>query len=913
MKVGALKDAQISGPSSVPSGGVRGYSCLGLFGDDSSIDVTSHVSWSVRDVNPPASGFFDGNNLHCGTLAVAEDIVVRAAVTWGNQTLVREKHLTIEPIFGVRIVPHVIFGSGILGDRWDVQLEVAWLGGNGPPVAYAWDLDGDGLRDDSTSANPTKTYSGNPRTVLVQVEAEDPSGAKATAAIYVPLERCAAGEPPTKASADVLRGSFYSAANEEFIINAERGTHGLVLVTHGLCENARLPWLETMARAMERRLQLAGTPNIALYDWEEMADPGRFDGEGDECQVGINYEFLRNIATIRPYAIAHGRILADWIGSQERLGNIDASKPIHLIGFSAGGFVAGECAKALKEADPASPGLVHATMLDTPHPVREHFTVVPNPGKVERYVSSLAGEFAPLVDGIGCDPQKRSLYAACFDLTGFLANTLSCWLQVPTGLFYHKRTLQAPAGLVEGHHYAHDWYIRTIESSEVDGFWFSPWFGNEFPAEKGFAGSGGNSPFGARQQPLADFQTFGAVTSSDGVYFINEAGNAGVFKTLSLPPGVQNVQFRYTFASGGDGDFLAVHWGSNEVLYLGLDLHHARSDFVTAEASLYEFAGETGNLVFKLVSRGDSNAVVVLDQIALSIRDDADGDGLMDGEEQVLGTDPLRIDSDGDGLCDAEELLTYGTNPLAMDGDGDSAPDGDEIAVGTDPRNAASVFKVVAIRKNSEGMITLEWTGGPGNVYRVKRAACLAARDFLTLTNHLLAAEPITSSLIRARPATAVSTGLKCRSNIARRQPQQDFQTILALVRSASTRLELGQSLTLAGFVVTPNPCKSHYRICLWPNSSVRSRSNRRSRLWKLSWPQCLPGWKPGWAGPEGQSVAGPPPDGGCSCARAGRIQAQTQAQGQRSVEKASFRNGHCTVEKGQGGWKVTAVAVKPA
>lgn len=69
---------------------------------------------------------------------------------------------------------------------------------------------------------------------------------------------------------------------------------------------------------------------------------------------------------------------------------------------------------------------------------------------------------------------------------------------------------------------------------------------------------------------------------------------------------------------------------------------------------------------------------------------DTDGDGLSDGEELALGTDPNNPDSDGDGLSDGEEVHTYGTNPLATDTDGDRVSDGDEVAAGTDPTDAAS-------------------------------------------------------------------------------------------------------------------------------------------------------------------------------------------------------------------------------
>lgn len=43
---------------------------------------------------------------------------------------------------------------------------------------------------------------------------------------------------------------------------------------------------------------------------------------------------------------------------------------------------------------------------------------------------------------------------------------------------------------------------------------------------------------------------------------------------------------------------------------------------------------------------------------------DTDDDGLTDGRETELGTDPNKADTDGDGWTDGEEVLTCGSDPL---------------------------------------------------------------------------------------------------------------------------------------------------------------------------------------------------------------------------------------------------------
>lgn len=68
-------------------------------------------------------------------------------------------------------------------------------------------------------------------------------------------------------------------------------------------------------------------------------------------------------------------------------------------------------------------------------------------------------------------------------------------------------------------------------------------------------------------------------------------------------------------------------------------------------------------------------------------RADSDLDGLIDGEEvKRYRTDPLRMDTDKDVLKDGEELSLYATDPLRSDSDSDGLPDGDEVLTyKTDP------------------------------------------------------------------------------------------------------------------------------------------------------------------------------------------------------------------------------------
>ncbi|MEM7243756.1 MAG: hypothetical protein AAF533_00350 [Acidobacteriota bacterium] len=65
---------------------------------------------------------------------------------------------------------------------------------------------------------------------------------------------------------------------------------------------------------------------------------------------------------------------------------------------------------------------------------------------------------------------------------------------------------------------------------------------------------------------------------------------------------------------------------------------------------------------------------------------DTDGDGLLDGEEDLAGDDGFRsdpddADSDEDGLEDGEEVFVYGTDPMDPDSDDDGVNDGTEAGI----------------------------------------------------------------------------------------------------------------------------------------------------------------------------------------------------------------------------------------
>ncbi|MHA7830265.1 MAG: T9SS type B sorting domain-containing protein, partial [Flagellimonas sp.] len=92
----------------------------------------------------------------------------------------------------------------------------------------------------------------------------------------------------------------------------------------------------------------------------------------------------------------------------------------------------------------------------------------------------------------------------------------------------------------------------------------------------------------------------------------------------------------------------------------------------------------SGVYVFEYTTTAEAPCTPTSVQVTISVSDctvDTDGDGLTDGEEITLGTDPNNPDTDGDGLTDGEEVL------VTDDPDTDAVPEN-----ATDPLDACDPF-----------------------------------------------------------------------------------------------------------------------------------------------------------------------------------------------------------------------------
>lgn len=89
---------------------------------------------------------------------------------------------------------------------------------------------------------------------------------------------------------------------------------------------------------------------------------------------------------------------------------------------------------------------------------------------------------------------------------------------------------------------------------------------------------------------------------------------------------------------------------------------------------------------------------------------DTDSDGIPDGYELSIGTDPNNADTDGDGFSDGYELTILYTDPLKYDEDADFDNDGlsnkQELELGTNPYLVDSDFDGIPDSEDSLPMLT---------------------------------------------------------------------------------------------------------------------------------------------------------------------------------------------------------------
>lgn len=744
----------IVGPATVNPRSQASYQVLVNGSSGLPVDVTASATLQFSG---PASSFADigGSTLFVAANAPATTIhLIASYQNAAGQKTSGSFAVTIASHFSASLTAAV---QNTGGTNYTITIDGSVSGGT-PLYTFRWDLDNNGAYNDAVGQHTSFVLSSQGGTYHIGLEVTDGTGAKTYAKGAVTINKPpVAGQPTNQTPApDPVPPGFYridGISPFDFHPELNRKANGLLVITHGLGGSASDVWLPTMAGAIQSQLGTQ-SPNILLFDWKEGADV-TLDASSRQKLASIAASakaqgfVIRSATALRVQGVLKtdlvletlglrfdsgpkaGRRLADWIlqHTQGLSPDIDVTKPIHLIGHSAGGFCMGECASVLK-AHGLAVDLV--TMLDTPFPIGNHLVTQHNPGYMEHYISSVFGMLG-------------------------LPDTLLLHEPFP---HYHEPLIALDS--VDfftfgdfGHGWSHTWYTNTVFDGTQDGFYYSPFVSTGHKISRGIGGAAltlANSLKGQQapaelalpDQPLSGFSTFGKVTATSSGFLLTEQSNAGLTQTLTVPVGATSLKFRYRFTAPGDGDFLAVNFSDYPPLYVGEDLPLSRSDFVEAEVFLLPFDGLSGTLTLSLVSRGSANAVIQIEDIRFGMSDDPDGDGLTNDQEAMLGTDPLKDDTDGDGLGDGDEVNFYHTNPLLMDSDGDGQSDLAEIVAGTDPMDNHSVFAVTEFFHAGGGFL-LRWSALTGKTYRILRSATVDFASFDVIASGFVGVAPTTT------------------------------------------------------------------------------------------------------------------------------------------------------------------------
>lgn len=705
------------------------------------VDVSSRCSWP----QPKSSRVFDGWYQYPSFNAVGlldpnasqpgDTIQISATFAEpGGDTRTASKIVTIGTGSGLYfgINQNVVYqGPAGAQFEWNVSVSAGGLAAKQPGVTFTWFLDGI-LK--GTGKTLSWTTTSRPGTRMLRLTASDGQGNSGEQSASLVFPAPSPGEPGQRW--DVWRKKGVSLTNE----NGEPATpdpakkpNGLIVVSHGLRSSPYHSWIQNMAGGIKNRLSGSSQPNVLVFGWESAANPGSLQGTAAErlevvaSSLGFSestvrkvfpsstaaVDYLVDILTVRSAAEDEGRKLAEWIQKEESLGNVSKTARIHLIGHSAGGFVMGECYVQLRAK---GFNVQRVTMLDTPMLEPRH-VAAGDPAVIERYVSSAFGYYCPGIDMFGALPAPPWTVPINLkpDSTWYRRFDIGSWR-------YRINQLDA-------HSASHEWYSGTvISSTPLEGFQLSPFITGAAPIPPPAPAPPNPGPQDDGPQPtplppatIDGFSTFGTVTGGGSPYTLTENSNAGLKKAMTLSPDADRLTFEYQFTSPGDGDYLVVFFGDSPPLFVASPTDSNTNGPATAEISLKPHAGQTGDLVIKLVAQDAADAVVTVGNILLTLDDDLDGDGITGANEIAAGTDPRFADTDGDGLDDPTELNITGTSPVLPDSDGDGADDGDEVAAGTNPSDVSSKFAVKSSVKAAANF-TIFWSSVAGKTYRIIRS-----------------------------------------------------------------------------------------------------------------------------------------------------------------------------------------------
>lgn len=784
----------VSGPATLGGGQSAAYTATAVYLDGTYEDVTGKVTWDLFAA--PAGSGMSGAVFKPGGTDANQTATIIARFMRHTGAVLGSKQVTVTPGIVVSMLyPETHFLSGSGNNVTYQFMRTAAAVGAVPPLSVTWTWKGNAIPGQNTlSLNAPIT--GPAGFGMLGVSVTDSHGRSDSTSMRVLVNKApnlAQGVQRLTAG-DYTEGDWLDKDGEDFVFDPAKAPNGLIVLTHGLVMDGetasqQIDWLKAMAQTIQIRLMADGKPlpNILIYDWTE--DAATIDGLSYEDR---KEEALRQVAGFpnaplrvfvqtaafldgepglraglgqlwgviasRPAGLQHGQFLASSLKRRINQGQIAAGAPVHFIGHSAGGFVVGECAKRL---DSFISGQTMVTMLDTPHPYAAHFSTRSSTHQMERYKSSVAsaGWLAPELE------TEAGYHVGYSGVSGSTPAYQIAIPIVPPDANYHLSDINPSAGLfsdfigllnlVNDHTLSRVWYYGSIGvqgDAEQNGFFRSPFVSGSsggisssnfiFAADPNFDMESDDNG-GASGPSTSTWMTFGSVTQIGDVYTLTEANDAGIQQEYTVPLNADTLSFTFQFITPGDGDYLVVDFGDGLPVYLGADDTISREAPLLAEIPLGAYRGQAARLAITLRSRGNANAVVVLDNFSLTTTEDPDVDGLTIAQEQTVGTNPLLYDSDGDGLSDTAEIQTHLTNPLSLDTDDDGANDSAELTAGTSPTNGQSFFRVTDAVKNTNGTMLLRWPSQAGRFYNVQRSTDMTFATYEVISQEITATPPL--------------------------------------------------------------------------------------------------------------------------------------------------------------------------
>ncbi len=257
-----------------------------------------------------------------------------------------------------------------------------------------------------------------------------------------------------------------------------------------------------------------------------------------------------------------------------------------------------------------------------------------------------------------------------------------------------------------------------------------------------------------------DYAATPPVLGADFVEFRSSDG--AITKRIRLPRGRDVARADYTLSAAVKTLYLRHGLGPNQ---MDLLLNGVANLSVESDSFSYGLRNAAGGAVYAVLGRNASRSsgslpgagyrnrqLPLAEQVEISNQnesttfstslafsktsaDDIDGDGLPNAEEAIHGADFDNADSDGDGMPDGFEV-THGFAPddgqdAARDADADGQNNVSESVAGTDPRDAASLLRIIqSVVDRAKGEVHLTWSSVPGRQYTVQSKASLDAGDW---------------------------------------------------------------------------------------------------------------------------------------------------------------------------------------